>query len=75
MAVGKRRSDAPRTSRRSFGSFTLSGGEDVVRLTITKDLDGYEFPNDRGEEVRVELVDEPEREPYLEIHPMEGGDS
>lgn len=58
-------------SRVSFGTFTLSGAERQPRLSITKDLDGYDFPNEKGQDVRVELIECDDGDDYLEVHPVQ----
>lgn len=78
MAVGKNRSDGPRTDRRAFGSYKLTGGENqATQVTVPSGLDDYPFPNEVGQRVKVEHVDDPERGAYLELIPVEedGGDS
>lgn len=72
MAVGSSRADGPEAIRRSFGTYTISN-EEQPRLTITRDLDDFEFPNHAGAEVRVELVQDPKRGPVLEVIPCDGG--
>lgn len=71
MAVGRSATDGPGETRVSFGEFELSG-DTQVKLTITKSLDSYDFPNHDDASVRVELVETPEDGPNrLEVIPVE----
>lgn len=74
MAIGNKHERSPDVERRSFGTFKITGHGYHRHLTITSDLDDYDFPREIGSEVRVELVDEPDRPNYLEVHPANGGD-
>lgn len=71
MAVSPRDNQKrPREGRRvSFGSYTLTGNNDRCKLEISKRLDDYDFPNNAGEEVLVELVESVEGKSRLEIVP------
>lgn len=73
--MGARESTRNVHSRRiSFGTAKLHGDDRRTNLTITRDLDSYDFPNETGAEVRVELIEidgEPNR---LEVTPIDGGE-
>lgn len=71
MATNHRRREANRCV--AIGTYTLHG-TDQRRLTIGNDLDAYDFPNDAGQDVRVELVQREGAPNYLEIHPVDGGE-
>lgn len=57
--------------RTAFRPATLHGSESDTRLTITTALDAYDFPNDPGTEVRVELVEYEDESNRLEVIPCE----
>jgi hypothetical protein len=62
-----------RGRRRIVGTFQLSGDERQTVLTISTRLDDTPFPTERGTDVQVELVEEPDEEPYLKVQPTQNG--
>ncbi len=70
MGVGKQKQRYA-AARLALGSFKLHGNERVTRLTIPKKLDNYDFPNETGNEVRVELIEPEDEAPYLEVKPVD----
>lgn len=58
-----------RERRRIVGIFKISGDTSHTSLTISTRLDQTPFPTEHGTEVEVELVEEPDEEPYLKVQP------
>ncbi|MGZ0745735.1 hypothetical protein [Haloparvum sp. AD34] len=62
-----------RERRRLIGEYTISNhGEGSLKLSISSDLDGTDFPNEAGTAVNVELVESEGEEPKLEIYESPG---
>jgi len=75
MAKGhgrRRRKQFPK--RTSMGTYELHGSESDTRLTISSDLDHYQFPNHLGTEVEKIVVEEEDGYEYIELHPTNDDD-
>ncbi|RDZ65965.1 hypothetical protein C5B90_06355 [Haloferax sp. Atlit-12N] len=60
---------------KSLGSFSVTGNDENVRVTISKKLDSAPFPNEPSRSLRAELVIPGDDSlPYLELHPVLDGD-
>lgn len=70
MAVGTRNAE----DRRIVGSFKITGDESNRRITLSKKLEGYDFPIELGEEVVAELVEYEDKPNRLELTPSGGGE-
>lgn len=62
----------PSETRLLLGTFTLSGDDEQARLTISKRLDDYDFPNGVGDELKVEYV-QSNGDSRLELTPAQEG--
>jgi len=73
MAASRQRNAKRGGERRTLisGTLSLHGNEDNLRLTIPQDLDGEDFPNNLGVEIKLVLV-ETEDDSFLEVHPKDG---
>lgn len=70
MAIEGKRADSK--SRVAMGTYTLNG-DPRTTLTISRKLDGYDFPNEPGTDVRVELIEREKKPDKLEVVPVQEG--